>query len=338
MARAGAAAPPRSTPGPLGRLTVPLIVSGGACFLFFGLFGAWAALAPLAGGAVAPGLISPVGQRRTVQHLEGGIIARLLVRDGDVVAVGQPLVELAETQARVSHRIHLDQWRLYAATLARLRAEEQAADQVAYPDWLMADRGRPEVDEILRAQDALFATRLATLLGRQQILNARIAQLEEEAAGLAAVVDQQTHQIVLIEEEIADAESLRAKGLERKPHVLRLKRDRAGIAAERAENRAAIARLAQQVGETRLELLDLVAERRQEIAAEIDETRHKMAEVEETLIATEDVLKRTTITAPVAGVVVNRRFTTAGGVIAPGEPILDIVPAEEDLRVRLRIS
>ncbi len=317
---------------------LPALVSLVICLVFFGVFGSWAAMAPLAGGALAPGVISPVGSRRIVQHLEGGIIEELLVRDGDPVIVGTPLVVLARTQALASRNIYQERRRSLTATIARLKAEQHGDWEITFPPWLLATADQPEVAEVLDGQRHLFATRREQMESRVAILRLRIAQLRRQIDGLTARIASETRQIALIDEEIADVASLVDKGLGRKPRLLALQRDQAEIAGSRAENQADVARAEQAIGETELEILDLDANRQAEIADALFEAQNQLTEISESTVAAEDVLQRTTVTAPVAGVVVNRRFSTTGGVIGPGDPILDIVPAEDDLIIEARVA
>ncbi|MEL7030118.1 MAG: HlyD family type I secretion periplasmic adaptor subunit, partial [Pseudomonadota bacterium] len=196
----------------------------------------------------------------------------------------------------------------------------------------------PEVEKLLKAQGNLFETRRRTLSGRGEILRQRIAQLDEEIVGLEAQIASQVEQIGLIDEEIVGVQDLVDKGLERTPRLLALKRQRAEIEGERAENAAAVARARQAIGETELQILNLDAEYQADIAEELNDARFRLAAVQKEMVASEDVLDRTTVTAPVAGVVVNKRFGTLGGVIAPGAPIMDIVPSEDDLIIEAQVS
>jgi len=321
-----------------GVLQRPFIISAAAIFAFFGVFGGWAALAPLAGGAIAPGVVSPLGSRKTIQHLEGGIIEEMLVKDGDAVAAGQPLLVLARTRAEADFGVNLEQRRTLSATVARLEAEQQNAARVEYPAWLRGADADPEIARLLKAQTNLFETRRRTLEGREEILAQRILQLREEIVGLEAQIDSQVEQIDLIDQEIVGAQDLVDKGLERTPRLLALKRQRAEIEGERGENAAAVARARQAIGETELQILNLDAEFQSEVAERLNDARFRLAAVQKEMAASEDVLDRTTIVAPVAGVVVNKRFSTIGGVIPPGAAIMDIVPSEDDLIIEAQVS
>jgi HlyD family secretion protein/epimerase transport system membrane fusion protein len=192
-----------------GPIRAGLLVIG----LFFGGLGWWAATAPLAGAAIAPGVVSPDGSRRTVQHLEGGIIREILVDDGSVVRPGDPLIVLEDVQARAGFDVLQTRFHTLAATQARLLAEQAGSGSVRFPDWLVrAATDDATALEAMVAQRALFATRAKALADRKGILGSRIEQLREEIAGLEAQIRADGRQIELIDEEIAGVEQLYRKG------------------------------------------------------------------------------------------------------------------------------
>jgi len=321
------------------RLRGPLGLGLALILVLFGGVGGWAAVAPLASAAVAPGVISPDGSRRVVQHLEGGIIRQLPVRDGSRVAAGDPLVVLEDIGARARRDARMSRYRTLRAVEARLLAEAAGAGQIAFPAAVIAAAADDaEVADVIADQTARFEVRRRTHEGRGAILRQRIAQLDEEIAGLEAQIDSQERQLELIAQEIGNVEQLISQGLERLPRLLALQRAEAEITGARAANRAAIARARQSIGETELQILDLDARREDEVTEELTQVRSELSEVAEDLRASEDVLTRTVVIAPVAGTVVDLRFHTVGGVIGPGEPILDIVPFEEDLLIDARVA
>jgi HlyD family secretion protein len=307
--------------------------------LFFGGLGWWAATAPLAGAAIAPGIVSPEGSRRTVQHLEGGIIREILVDDGSVVQAGDPLIVLEDVQARAGFDVLQARFHTLAATQARLLAEQGAAASVVFPDWLVrAAADDATALEAMVAQRAMFDARAQALEDRKAILRRRIEQLREEIAGLLAQIRADSRQVELIDEEIAGVEQLYRKGLERKARLLALERTRADIEGNRAERRARIARAEQAIGEAELQIIAQDTAMLEAANEEASRVQAELAEIEQRLVASRDVLERTLITAPTAGTVVALRFRTRGGVIRPGEPILEVVPREEELLVDARAS
>jgi membrane fusion protein, type I secretion system len=305
---------------------------------FFALgFIGWGAFVPLAGGAVAPGVISPDGDRKTVQHLEGGIIAQLLVRDGDVVSAGQPLVLLESIQPKATHdMLRSQQWTLLA-TQARLLAEQANDADVLFPAELLNG-----VDERLQAvvegQRRLFQDRLATHTARKGVLHQRVEQLNEQVKGLQAQVDSSNAQLEFIAEELVGKIALLHKNIVTKPEVLKLRRAVAELEGRRGEYLGAIARAQQQVGETKLQILMTDAERTDQVTTGLEQLRVELATVTEKLNSSIDILRRTVIAAPISGVVLNLRFKTNGGVLKPAEPIMDIVPADDTLLIDAKIS
>ena len=304
--------------------------------LFVGGFGAWTALAPMAAGAVAPGILSPDGSKKTVQHLEGGIIRKLHVRDGHVVAAGQPLLELESIQPRAAYESLLHDHQTLLAARVRLEAEKADLESVEFPGELQRDDDALRV--IVNDQRELFQTRGAMHRARKQILRQRIQQLSEQIKGYEAQVESTSHQLAYIAEEVGAKDRLQRQGHLSKPELFRMQRMQAEIVGRQGEYVATIARTRQQIGETELQLLALDAERADQIAAQLDQTRAKLSEVDQRLEASKDILNRTVVTAPVSGTVVNLRLKTEGGVVQRGEPIMEIVPSEDTLLIDARIS
>ena len=320
-------------------LRPPLLAGTAVALAFFAGFGGWAATAPLAGAAVAPALVAPEGSRKTVQHLEGGIVRRILVHDGSLVAAGQPLVELDDTRARAEHAALLAEWRAATASEARLLAEQAERTEPAFPAELLdAAREDPALARMLAGEVDRLSTRRASLRDQQAILADRVAQAEAEIVGLEAEIASAHTQLGLIGEEIEIVERLLAKGLERKPRLLALLRSKTQIEGAIAANRAAIARAGQVIAEARQHSLSLESSQADDIAAELAATRKGLAGLAERIRATADQLARIVVTAPVEGTVVNVRIKTIGGVIEPGAPLLDLVPAGGELLLEARVA
>ncbi len=303
----------------------PKLIGYAVILLFFGGFGAWATFATLASAAIAPGLVSPEGDRKTVEHLEGGIVREILVREGDHVQAGQTLVVLEDVRARAAFEELRERFVHLVSVEARLLAELEEADSIAvsaeFDDFDAAIR-----DPALTAQQRLFESRRATLQGQERILGQRILQLEAEIDGLHEVIAAENEELKLIGQEIEAIEILYNKGLSPLPKLLALKRAQADVRAGRASSRARIARHEQSIGETRLQLLTMREQRREQIAEELSQVRTELAAVRSQLPSRKDVLARTVVTAPLDGTVMDVQVTTASGVVEPGEPLLDIVP------------
>jgi len=315
-----------STSGRLGRELLGLKITGyAAIVVFFGGLGGLATIAALASAAIAPGLVSPDGHRKTVEHLEGGIVREIVVREGDHVDAGQVLIELEDVKAKAEYEELRERFVHLVSAEARLRAELEDSPSVEAPKEF-ADFDSASYRPALNAQRRLFEIRQVTLQSEEQILGQRVLQLEAEIDGLHEVIEAENEKLELIGQEIENVDTLYKKGLSQLPKLLALKRARADIRAARASNRARIARHKQSIGETRLQLLHMRKQRSEQAAQELSGVRTELAVVRSQLPSRRDVLTRTVVTAPVAGTVMNVQVTTASGVIGSGEPLLEIVP------------
>lgn len=306
--------------------------------LFFLIGGGWAAMAPISGAVVAPGLVAPQGSRQVVQHLEGGIIRRILVTDGDHVAKGQDLVVLEPVGAKAEVDALLSRLRTLAAMEARLRAERANAGVVSFDHPVLANRGDPEVEAVIRQQLAVYETRRANDASRINIFEQRIAQLDDQMVGAQRQLEATRRQYELIREEIVGVKELYEKGYEKKPRLLSLQRTEADLRGNEGDLLARIARLKEAVGETRLQAMNVKDQRREDIDKELAEVQAQRSEVEQRIKQSSDKLKRMAIQAPVDGKVIDLRYKTSGGVIRPGEVVLSIVPVNDDLIVESRVS
>lgn len=315
-----------ASPVRLGYLIILVFVVG---------FGLWAGLAPLASGAVASGVISPNSSRRVVQHLEGGIIRDLKVRDGSVVKAGDALVILEPIQPQSAHDLLLAELQALEARKARLLAERSGAAQITFSEVLTISAA---LGPAAQSQKEIFEARMKARAAQIGVQRQRIAQLRAEIDGHEAQIRSVLQQIALIDEEVEGKEKLLTQGLIPKPEALRLRRAQSELAARKSEFDAAIAKSRQQIAETELLIASGDAARLDEVAGELDKVNTELAEKTNRLRASDDILKRTTITAPVDGTVINLRFKTVGGVLQRGEPVLEIVPKDDELVVEARVQ
>lgn len=311
-----------------------------AALAFFGIFGVWSWYAPLSSAALAPGVVSPDGSRKTVQHLEGGIIQRIHVREGETVVAGETLITLENIRALARLEELRERMIFLIATEARLLAEgdESEAIEFDFPQDLM-NASYERIEAAKRGQQQLFESRKETQIARARILAKRIEQLNEEITGLEEVISAQNDQLGLIAQELEAMKALYDQGLQRLSPYLTLQRQEADLKAERAANRASIARLGQQIGETELQLTAIRQQTREEVSDELSRIKTELATVRSQIPERADALLRTTVTAPIAGQVLNIRVTTeAGGILAPGGEILDIVPEDAPMVIDARVS
>ncbi len=306
------------------------------CFVL-GL-GTWSGFAPLESAAVASGVVESESSRKTIQHLEGGIISKIMVADGDVVRAGQILISLEDTKARAE--VQSLQGQLWDATAreARLQAEQQGHERVLFPAQLeMMQNDNPSVAAVLAAQQGIFETRRQVFKSQAAVNREKRSQVEKEIEGLGAQKSAATKRIEIVREEAATVAMLVDKGLERRPRLLNLQREMADIEGRRGEIVAQISRANQVIGESQATLLKLESDRQNEIAQSLREAQNQIFQVHERLQAAEDQLSRTAVRAPEDGVVTDLRIHTQGGVIAAGAPLMDMVPRQDRLIVTARV-
>ncbi|MGH6768241.1 MAG: HlyD family type I secretion periplasmic adaptor subunit [Xanthobacteraceae bacterium] len=304
--------------------------------LFFGVLGTWAALAPVAGAAVAAGVTKVQGNRQTVQHREGGIVERLDVRDGDKVEKGQVLIRLDRTAAQAKADTLAAQRDSLKALEARLIAERDGREQPSF-DALASRHHEPRVAEAMANQSVIFRSRSRKYQTEIAVHRQKIARLGEQIAGAQTQAESAERQIALIGEELEGVRYLYERGLSPKTRVLALERAQAGLSGERGAKRAEIAKAHESIAETELTIERAEHARMSEVTGELRDTQTQLAQLEPQLQAAREALTRTDLVAPVAGEVVGLAVFTEGGVIAPGARLLDIVPSAGLLVVDARI-
>jgi HlyD family type I secretion membrane fusion protein len=302
-----------------------------------GVFG-WGAFAMIDSAVVAPGMLMVELNRRNVQHLEGGIVGEVLVREGSSVTAGQSLIRLDDTRVRASLNVVLDESDRARARIAVLTAEREEALVLAFPPELLARRIEPKVAEILAVQSEEFIARRNSLQGQMEILGQRGLQLQKQIDGLNVRIESNNRQLALVRQEILGVEGLVRMGLERLPRLLSLQREEARLIGERGEAIENVARIQQAVGEAEMQRAQLLRTRQEENAKELRELQGRLLELREREISTNDQLTRLRIDAPEAGMVMDLRYTTRGGVIPPGSQVASIVPQDERLLVEAQIT
>ena len=322
---------PRST-------KVPTV--GGILILAVALmgFGVWGNIAPIAGAVVASGVFVATGQNKIIQHLEGGVIREIYVREGDVVEPGQVLLDLDDTAARAElQRLFLRRVRLSAID-ARLQAEMREEPEIRWPDDVIGARiASPEVKEIIDSQKMTFAARRNNMNSDIKSIDESIKALNERIQGSRIQLDAVKKQIVLLDEEIQTKDRLVQAGLVRKPELMVLQRSRANLEGEVGrimgdigDAKERIARAAEQINGVRKTAIKTAVEQMHEVRGELVDVRERM-------LTAKGVLDRIRITAPVSGVVVKLRYHTEGGVVEPGKNIMELLPVKEELIIEARL-
>ena len=297
-----------------------------------------AAFVPIDSGAMAPGMNQVENKRKTVQHLDGGMIRAIHVREGSSVKAGQPLITFDDTEARLNVSVYQAQSDALRAEQAALEAQLMGRSEITIPPALLRRSGNPLVASIIRAQRAAFAARRDNVNGRKSQLGQQVAQLNEQISGDGAGTSARSEQLSLLDTEIADTKALFEKGWATKPRLLALQRAAAQIRGERAALHADSAKLRTQQSEVRILALQADRESAAEAANALRTIQSQLAEVEDKLAAAKQVLARTQVRAPVSGTVVGMRPTTIGGVVQRGEPLMDVVPNGGRLIVVARVS
>jgi HlyD family secretion protein len=309
-----------------------------AIVLFAGTFGVWGTLAPLASATIAPGVIKAEGSRRTVQHLEGGIVREILVRDGDKVQAGQVLARLDDVASMAEHAATQAQRVTFTAQQARLMAEFAGGREITWPAEILELRQDPRVADAITTQTALFLSRRTALESQLRVHSERIEQLNAAITSARAQIVSHRDQIDLLRSEIAIVAEMVRVGLEKKSRLLGLQRQEAALIGNRGDLESQVARNEASIAENRAQMTSLRDQRSQEIAAELTDIRQKLLEAQEREKRTADVSVRREIVAPVSGSVLNSRLLTTGGVLRAGDAVLDIVPMEDRLVAEVQVG
>lgn len=304
--------------------------------LAFGGFGGWATTAELAIAVVAPGSVSVESFKKTIQHLEGGIVKKILVEDGDHVEAGETLIVLDNTQALSQLQIARSQYLINRATEVRLLAEQTGADTLEFPDELL-NSDSPRIKEILGVQRALFQARRQALQGTLNALDEQIVQMREQIDGLQAMIEINRSRMASLKAEAQDYRSLFKEGLGDNQRLRELERQVLQYQGEIAKHRSEIARLKSQISENEIQKQVKRQEFLREIGKQLREAQANIIDAEERITALRDQVRRTTIIAPVSGTVVGLKVHTLGAVIGPGEPIMHIVPSAGGFVIEARI-
>ncbi|KKD58266.1 membrane-fusion protein [Grimontia sp. AD028] len=315
-----------------------IIVGFGSVALFFGTFGIWSVFSPLEGASIAQGVVTVDSQRKTVQHLEGGIIEKLLVTEGATVEKGQPLIYLDKTQSHAQLEQLTSRQRNASAREARLIAERDNLDAITFPEALEDVRDNPRVEELLTNQVRIFEARRGFSESQKEIITKQLAQNKAELEGQRKRLEIEKRRLSIIGEEISGNRQLAEKGFVSKTQVLRLEREEAQILSTISQLQANASRLAQNVAESQAQLKEQELERIKEIVEGLRESRQESYELDEQISAAKDILNRTTISAPLSGTVLNLQVFSEEGVITPGQPLLDIVPSNEGLVIEAKVD
>jgi epimerase transport system membrane fusion protein len=303
----------------------------------FGILGTWGYLAPIDSAALAPGYVAVKSHRKTVQHLDGGIVSKLLAKDGDVVKEGDVLLILDGTEVKAQLEILRGQHITLAAQLARLIAERDQLNQIKFPDDLQ-DLSDAHIAEARQGESQIFTSRKSAYQGEISVLNQRASQLNSKIKGLEGQRTSKQELMKSYGDEVHDLKELLAEGFANKQRLRDIERNYANATSDVASLSAEIAGNEIQIGETKLQILQIQKKFQEEVAAKLGEVQAELYDVAQRLLATTDKVIRTEIKAPANGRVLGLSVHNIGGVITPGKPILDIVPQKEELIIDAQVS
>jgi HlyD family type I secretion membrane fusion protein len=323
----------------LGFLKTRAVIAKGYAILllFFAGFLGWAALAPLDSALLAPGVIVVESHRKAIQHLEGGIVRRILVADGQDVVAGQSLIRLDDTQARASLDLLNGQRDALTAQEARLIAERDGQEGIAFPAALLAQAADPKVAEALRGEESAFQARRQTLAKQVEILGQRSDENQTIIAGIKTQQEALSRQIRLLNQEAASVQALYSKGLATLPRLLALQRQVAEAEGQRGQLAEKINEVRLSSGENQLQIVNLHNQQRSDVAKELRDVQTRRFDLIDRIGAARDVLARLNVTAPVAGKIVGLSVHSRGAVVRPGDTLMEIVPRKDALEVEARV-
>lgn len=307
-----------------------LLIGGAVIAAFFVLFLGWAAFAPLDAGAFAQGQVAVSGNRQAVQHRDGGVVSVLAVAEGDTVQQGQVLIQVAGGDLAATERGLTGQVLALLAQRSRLIAERDRLGSVPTPPEFasLPPEDQPLAAEALRLQRIQFDARSSGRSTERGVLQQRISQLEQQAEGLQRQITANIEQRRLIDEELAGMRSLAAQGYAPMTRVRALERQAAELDGQQGSLRAQVAATREQIGETRLQISAVGTTTNEDVAEQLRNIEIQLNELQPRLAATRAQIARNQVRAPASGQVVGLTIFTAGGVIQPGQTLMEIVPTD----------
>jgi HlyD family secretion protein len=308
--------------------------------LFFVLFLGWAAFMPLDAGVNAPGIIAVSGNRQTVQHKDGGVITAIHVREGQHVEAGQVLVELSAPELRASERALTSDYLTLLAQRSRLLAERSGQRDFGPPPEFasLSPDDRPIAQQVLELQRSEMHARSGSISAQQSVLGQRAGQLVQQQSGYTQQRAQLLEQQRLIGEELDGLRKIAEKGFASMNRVRELERQQAELKGQQAAMEAEYARAGEGIGETKMQSLTVTRDRLEQIESDLKDTQGKISEVLPKLVATREQLQHSLVRAPATGQVVGLTVFTVGGVVEPGQKLMDIVPDGRELVIQAQLN
>lgn len=331
------------TPGPLDphlqqRLRRPMIIGAAIIGVLVIGLGLWAGLTPLASGVSAQGEVEVESNLKTIRHREGGTVRKILVHEGQLVKAGQTLLTFDDTDQAAAVEVLQNQADVLMTQTARAAAEASGRPAIEFPPEVMARASDPRLAGSIRDQQLLFSTRLQLFQSQTSVLGQRLDQIQNQIQGDQAQVDSVKDQAALTDEEMSGYKTLYAKGYAPRQLILRYQRSMSELAGRKGQLLADIARLKQQQGETRMQMVTMSDQRHTQAADEMRDSQAKLADVQPRLTAAKAALEGTVLNSPVDGYVFNLTQFTPGGASGPGEVLMQVVPSNAPLFVQAMVK
>ena len=308
---------------------------------FFSLFvglGLWAYFASIQGAVIASGSVTVLGKPKTIQHLDGGIVAEILVNNGDIVTAGNVVMRLDDTILKSNLDIYKNRFREAVSRRDRLRAEQAGIGAIEWDDTPFSAINIDSVDEFKTGQQRIFEARQRTVSGQVSQLQEKIRQFRNQIDGLRALERSKQSQIGILEKELGALQGLYQDGYASENRVLSVERQIQELNGQRYEHIAEIARVENSIAEVRIQIAQIRKEFDQSVLTEMREVELSIKDMEQQIIATQQQLSRIDIKAPISGVVHELSIFTIGGVIAPGGAIMQIIPENEDMEFEVNVE
>jgi HlyD family type I secretion membrane fusion protein len=323
---------------PIPSWKVPAIAGYAVITGTFVILGGWSAVARLDSAITAQGVVSAETNRKTVQHLEGGIVREILVREGQHIRTGEVLFKLDLTAPKAGFELQRNQLVSAIAQEARLIAERDSTEEISFPTELTDRKDDPNVAGAISDQIAQFRERGTSLKNQTNILKAKIDQYNSEIEGLRQERAGTENQLKFINEELVGVRWLFERQLTQKSRLMSLEREKSRLEGLMGRSIADESKAQNGIGEARLQIGQVRQKFQEDVASSMQETRQKLNDLREKVRVARDVLSRVDITSPTTGVVQNLRVFTTGGVVKPGEPLLDVLPEQDALIVQARVQ
>lgn len=319
--------------------TPPVLFGLFGLLFLLGGFAAWAVMTQIAGAIIAPGRIEVDQNRQVVQHPTGGVVAKINVEEGDFVEAGDVMVELDADQLKSQLAIVEGQLYELMARRGRLEAERDASDGVSFPEELITvSETNDDVRELKDGQQNLYYARIESVESETEQLEKRKAQVQSQIVGIEAQEASLARQLELIEEELANQQSLLERGLTQAGTVLNLERNTASLSGQIGELAAQKAEAEARITETEIEILQLTTGRREEAITRLRDLRYRELEFLEQRQALKAEIDLLSIRAPVSGVVYSMRVQTMRSVIRPADPVMFLIPQDRPLVIASRVD